>query len=100
MQEKPFNLEYSYLNLPIIFYSKEKPSVFTNASFLLWNEKLCENLDFSSNDSKEFIKKLTQNQYSNADFFSQAYAGHQFGKTVRSRQGRRCAYFSNNCHQQ
>ena len=88
MQEKPFNLEYSYLNLPIIFYSKEKPSVFTNASFLLWNEKLCENLDFSSNDSKEFIKKLTQNQYSNADFFSQAYAGHQFGHFTKLGDGR------------
>lgn len=88
MQENTFNLKYTYLNLPEIFFSKEKPSVFIDANVLLWNENVSKDLDFSANDSKNFVTNLIKNQVTNADFFSQAYAGHQFGHFTKLGDGR------------
>ena len=72
-----WNFENSYLELPKIFYSNTKPDNFKNLNVILKNEFLLENL----NINKEIFEKLMIDSIKNHNnnYFSQAYAGHQFG---------------------
>ena len=72
-----WNFENSYLELPEIFYSNTKPDNFKDLNVILKNEILLNNLDIN----KEIFEKLIINSIENHNnnFYSQAYAGHQFG---------------------
>tara|TARA_Y100001970_G_scaffold177506_1_gene216298 strand:- start:13303 stop:14709 length:1407 start_codon:yes stop_codon:yes gene_type:complete len=72
-----WNFENSYLKLPKIFYSNTRPDNFKDLKVVLKNEKLLKCLDIN----KSIFDKLIINSINiqNHNFFSQAYAGHQFG---------------------
>tara|TARA_B100000575_G_scaffold6858_1_gene5094 strand:- start:5851 stop:7242 length:1392 start_codon:yes stop_codon:yes gene_type:complete len=77
-----WNFQDSYIDLPSIFFSKVKPDKIKNKKLVLFNHDLAKDIDlnFSNFDEKEICdillgKKLSKNK----EFFSQAYAGHQFG---------------------
>ncbi len=76
-----WNFDNSYINLPNIFYSKVKPQIFSNKKLILFNKDLAEEIDlnFDKYDEQEICNILLGNKVSNKVFFSQAYAGHQFG---------------------
>ncbi len=76
-----WNFHDSYVSLPNIFYSKVKPDVFNNKKLILFNRQLAKeiDLDFSYYNENEICDILLGNNLSNKEFFSQAYAGHQFG---------------------
>ncbi len=76
-----WNFHDSYVDLPNIFYSKVKPEVFNNKKLILFNRDLAEDIDlnFDKYDEQETCNILLGNRLSNKEFFSQAYAGHQFG---------------------
>ena len=77
-----WNFKDSYINLPNIFFSKVKPDVFENKELILFNKDLAKeiNIDFDNFDEKEICDILLGYKLLNKDFFSQAYAGHQFGQ--------------------
>tara|TARA_B100001250_G_scaffold406782_1_gene426410 strand:- start:606 stop:2009 length:1404 start_codon:yes stop_codon:yes gene_type:complete len=72
-----WNFEYSYLNLPKIFYSQTNPEEFPNLKVILSNENLIQELNLEINDFDELIINSIKNNKNNS--FAQAYAGHQFG---------------------
>ncbi len=76
-----WNFEDSYTNLPDIFFSKVKPDIFSNNRLILFNKDLAKkiNLNFNKLNEKEICDILLGKKLTNKDFFSQAYAGHQFG---------------------
>ncbi len=76
-----WNFEYSYINLPSIFYSKVKPDTFEKKKLIIFNKDLAKSIDlnFEKYDENEICDILLGKNLSNKDFFSQAYAGHQFG---------------------
>ena len=75
-----WNFEYSYTKLPNIYYSYVKPQNIENPKLLLFNSSLAKdlNLKISDND-KEICDFLLGKNNKNINYFSQAYAGHQFG---------------------
>ncbi len=72
-----WNFENTYLNLPKIFYSTTKVDKFPKLKIILKNEKLIKILNLESNDFDNFLIESIKNEKN--IFFSQAYAGHQFG---------------------
>tara|TARA_Y100000768_G_scaffold335533_1_gene276782 strand:- start:784 stop:2172 length:1389 start_codon:yes stop_codon:yes gene_type:complete len=76
-----WNFNDSYTNLPSIFYSKVKPNEFKNKKLLLFNKDLANelNLNFDNLDEIEICDILLGKKIQNKEFYSQAYAGHQFG---------------------
>jgi uncharacterized protein YdiU (UPF0061 family) len=82
-----FNWEYSYLSLPEIFYSLEKPGAFAAPHLFLINEKLCDTLCISKINFEEYISVLGTAE-TNEKSFAQAYAGHQFGSFTNLGDGR------------
>ena len=76
-----WNFHDSYVDLPNIFYSKVKPEVFNDKKLILFNRDLAKDIDlnFDKYDEQETCNILLGNRLSNKEFFSQAYAGHQFG---------------------
>tara|TARA_B100000700_G_scaffold191867_1_gene211325 strand:+ start:165 stop:1571 length:1407 start_codon:yes stop_codon:yes gene_type:complete len=72
-----WNFNNSYLQLPKIFFSKTKPDQFSNLELILKNKKLIDILSLDRNEFDEFI--VTSISDEKQDFYSQAYAGHQFG---------------------
>ena len=74
---KNWNFENSYLKLPKIFYSNTKPDNFKDLKVFLKNELLLNSLDLNNKEFDQLIIDSINNQ--NHNFFSQAYAGHQFG---------------------
>ncbi len=75
-----WNFQNSYTKLPEIYYSKVKPDNFENAKLLLFNSDLANELNLNiKNDEKEICNFLLGNNINSKSFFSQAYAGHQFG---------------------
>ena len=76
-----WNFQDTYINLPNIFYSKVKPNIFNKKKLLLFNNDLAEEmgLNFDKYDENEICDVLLGNKILNKEFFSQAYAGHQFG---------------------
>jgi len=78
-----WNFNNSYLSLPQIFYSYVKPDKIENSEIILLNEKLIDQLDidYKSLSKNELSNELLgQNKKNINNFFSQAYAGHQFGQ--------------------
>ena len=78
-----WNFQDSYTKLPSIFYSKVNPENFRNKKLVLFNSDLARelNLDFSKYDDDDDEKcNILLGQYKlDKNYFSQAYAGHQFG---------------------
>jgi uncharacterized protein YdiU (UPF0061 family) len=81
-----WNFENSYLSLPEMFYSNTKPEKFEKLEVILKNENLINLLNLESNNFNNFIIKSINSKESN--FFSQAYAGHQFGHFIILGDGR------------
>lgn len=83
----PFNFDNSYLQLPAVFYTKIRPTVFANAELLLYNDALGEALELPKLEAAAWVEALnTENAKQPA--FAQAYAGHQFGSFTRLGDGR------------
>ncbi len=76
-----WNFQDSYTNLPEIFYSRVKPDNFNNKKLLLFNEDLAKEIDlnFDNLNKNQICDVLLGNNQLDKYFFSQAYAGHQFG---------------------
>ncbi len=76
-----WNFQDSYTNLPSIFYKKVKPDLFNNKKLILFNKDLANEigLNFDKFDENEICDILLGKKLTNKEFFSQAYAGHQFG---------------------
>ena len=76
-----WNFDNSYLKLPNIFYSLVNAEKFDNPELLLYNEILGKklNLDVRNLSNDQLALILSGQKDSNNNFFSQAYAGHQFG---------------------
>jgi len=76
-----WNFQDSYTNLPSIFYKKVKPDLFNNKKLILFNKDLANEigLNFDKFDENEICDILLGKKLINKEFFSQAYAGHQFG---------------------
>ena len=72
-----WNFDNSYLQLPKIFFSKTKPNQFSNLELILKNHKLIDKLSLDKIEFDKFI--VTSIADHKKDFYSQAYAGHQFG---------------------
>ncbi len=72
-----WNFNNSYLQLPKIFFSKTKPNQFSNLELILKNQKLIDKLSLDRSKFDQFIVKSIADD--KQDFYSQAYAGHQFG---------------------
>ena len=72
-----WNFDNSYLELPKIFFSKTKPNQFSNLELILKNHKLIDKLSLVKTEFDKFI--VTSIADHKKDFYSQAYAGHQFG---------------------
>ena len=86
-----WNFDNSYLNLPPIFYSFVKPSVHKNPKIAILNSDLLKkiNLKNSSINQRELAKNLSaQYNLDKNKFYSQAYAGHQFGHFTMLGDGR------------
>ncbi len=76
-----WNFQNSYIDLPSIFYSRVKPELFNQKKLVLFNKDLAKeiDLDFTKYSEKEICEILLGNKLLQKEFFSQAYAGHQFG---------------------
>ena len=72
-----WNFSNSYLELPNIFYSNTRPANFENLKIILKNENLINLLDLNVEKFDTLIIDSIKSQTHN--YFSQAYAGHQFG---------------------
>jgi len=72
-----WNFENSYLTLPKIFYSNTKPDTFKNLKVILKNESLLRLLNIREEKFENLIINSINSK--NINYFSQAYAGHQFG---------------------
>ena len=72
-----WNFDNSYLQLPKIFFSKTKPNQFSNLELILKNQKLIDKLNLNRTKFDKFI--VTSISDKKQVFYSQAYAGHQFG---------------------
>jgi len=77
-----WNFDNSYLKLPKNFYSIVKADIFPRPKIALFNNKLAKNLNlrFSNTNEQDLALILSgQKKIGGSIFFSQAYAGHQFG---------------------
>ncbi len=75
-----WNFQNSYTELPNIYYSNVKPTDFQNPKVLLFNTHLANELNLKvNNNEKDICDFLLGKKNDNKKFFSQAYAGHQFG---------------------
>ncbi len=72
-----WNFENSYLTLPKIFYSNTQPENFKNLKVILKNKSLLEFLNIEESKFETLLINSMNNK--NINYFSQAYAGHQFG---------------------
>ncbi len=76
-----WNFDYSYTELPNIYYSNVKPDFYEKPKLLLFNHDLANelNIDVNNNNDQEICDLLLGKKIKKNQFFSQAYAGHQFG---------------------
>ncbi len=76
-----WNFQNSYISLPNIYYSKVKPDNYINKKLIIFNKDLAKEIDlnFDKYDDSEICDILLGKNLDNKEFFSQAYAGHQFG---------------------
>lgn len=91
MKELGFNLENTYINLPKIFYSKQKPSHVPSPNLVIFNNSLAEKLglNFEGNKLLEGVDIFSGNKLpEGCKPISKAYAGHQFGHFTMLGDGR------------
>ena len=81
-----WNFENSYLTLPKIFYSNTKPENFKNLKVILKNKNLLTFLNIEERKFENLLINSINNK--NINYFSQAYAGHQFGHFTMLGDGR------------
>ena len=75
-----WNFQNSYTELPNIYYSNVTPENYANPKLLLFNNDLANELNLNvSNNEVEICNYLLGKNIKSNKFFSQAYAGHQFG---------------------
>ena len=75
-----WNFQNSYTELPDIYYSNVTPENYANPKLLLFNNDLANELNLNvSNNEAEICNYLLGKNIKSNKFFSQAYAGHQFG---------------------
>ncbi len=75
-----WNFQNSYTQLPNVYYSITKPQDFENPRLILFNSDLANELNLNVNSNEEEICDfLLGKKNKEKNFFSQAYAGHQFG---------------------
>ena len=75
-----WNFQNSYTKLPNIYYKNVLPDNYENAKIILFNKELAEELNLKiSNNEKEICEFLLGKKLNSKSFYSQAYAGHQFG---------------------
>ncbi len=75
-----WNFQDSYTSLPQIYYSNVKPDNFEKPRLLLFNNELANELNLNVNNNEKEICDFLLGKKLNKKFFSQAYAGHQFGQ--------------------
>jgi uncharacterized protein YdiU (UPF0061 family) len=86
---KLFNLEFSYLTLPEMFYSLGNPSPAGKSEMVLLNSDLLKALNIPSDNPSRLLAILSGNEVlQNTTPFAQAYAGHQFGHFTMLGDGR------------
>ena len=86
-----FHFDNSYLQLPSCFYHQQEPVVVVEPELVIFNDELASSLglDFSSIIKEEQAGILAGNVLLNdTEYFSQAYAGHQFGHFTMLGDGR------------
>ena len=86
-----FKFDYSYLDLPNIFYSKIDPSNVKKPAMVILNDELAHSLhlDFSHMTLEQQAALFSGNVLPNrVEPFAQAYAGHQFGHFTMLGDGR------------
>ena len=91
MKDLGFNLENTYINLPKIFYSKQKPSHVSSPELVIFNESLAQKLglNFDGDNILEGIDIFSGNKLpEGCKPISKAYAGHQFGHFTMLGDGR------------
>ncbi len=74
-----WNFQDSYTSLPQIYYSNVKPDNFEEPRLILFNNELANELNLNVNNNEKEICDFLLGKKLNKIFFSQAYAGHQFG---------------------
>ena len=75
-----WNFQNTYTKLPNVYYSDTKPHDFENPRLILFNSDLANELNLNVNSNEEEICDfLLGKKNKEKKFFSQAYAGHQFG---------------------
>ncbi len=75
-----WNFQNTYTDLPNIYYSKVKIDNFENPRLILFNTELANELNLKvNNNEKEICDFLLGKNLDHGKFYSQAYAGHQFG---------------------
>tara|TARA_Y100001970_G_scaffold233310_1_gene290785 strand:- start:2189 stop:3592 length:1404 start_codon:yes stop_codon:yes gene_type:complete len=72
-----WNFKNTYIELPKIFFSITRPELFPKLELIIKNENLINILEINNSDFDNLILKTINNK--NNEFYSQAYAGHQFG---------------------
>ena len=74
-----WNFDNTYTELPKIFHKKTSPGVFPNLQLVLKNDELVNKLNLNNIKFEKLILDSIENKEGDLNFFSQAYAGHQFG---------------------
>ena len=88
-KNETFNLEYTYLSLPSIFYQLVKPASLSEIKMVIFNKKLSEELQITYRDEADIVSFLkSYNKEKHYLSFAQAYAGHQFGNFAMLGDGR------------
>ena len=79
-----WNFDNTYLKLPRVFYSSVRPNKFEDTKLVLFNNELSKKLDLNIGniENSDLSLELSGqvNKKNKYKFFSQAYAGHQFGQ--------------------
>jgi len=76
----------SYLSLPNFFYQITKPNIFSKSKIFILNKLLLEDIHPFINESD--LKNILTEKHKKKKYFSQAYAGHQFGHLTNLGDGR------------
>jgi serine/tyrosine/threonine adenylyltransferase len=84
-----FNFDYSYLTLPVKFYSLVRTAPFPQPEIFLLNKELANQLDVDVAGKEDLCKVFLEDSPSpECKTFAQAYAGHQFGHFTMLGDGR------------
>lgn len=85
-----FNFDNSYLQLPAVFYQKQRPSPVQAPAMVLFNQTLANELELNTAAlSEQGADYFAGNELlSGSEPIAQAYAGHQFGHFNRLGDGR------------